>query len=235
LKGDKMKKLKWIMLVLAAIIIAAPVSADRVIFAPTGTILSGGEFKAEGAIQASGDNNKIYWLGVGLQQLELNVTRIEFDTDSVTESMEKSLRPTKAIFDLAPDTGDKVNIVGAAMSIVPETSLTPGVAVGIWDLTDETADGIGYYIAMSKVVPLTQELPLPIQDVKVHAGYGIKGIDGLFAGAEASLPLGLKLSAEWFQDELNYALGWGIGNTLQVKGYILDDETFYGLQFSSPL
>lgn len=222
-----------IALVLAALA-AGPVSADRIIFAPTGTVLSAGEVKAEAATSPSNDNSKVYWLGLGLQKFEVNAIRLDIKNDNpiVATSLKSSGR---ALIDFDNPTDEDLDIVNAQLSLVPETTLTPAVSIGAWDLTDKTAGGIGYFLAFSKAVPLTKELPLPVSDVKVHAGFGVSGIEDFFGGAEASLPLGIRVSAEYFQKDLNYAIGWGPVSGLQLKAYILDGETFYGLKFSSPL
>lgn len=206
--------------------------ADRIIFAPTGTTLSAGEVKAEAATSPSNDDSKIYWVGLGLQNFEVNAIRFDFKNDSPTVTKNRSR--TIVNFDTSLDEED-YDIVNAQLGLIPETTLTPAISIGTWDLTDKTADGTGYFLAFSKAVPLTKELPLPVSDVKVHAGFGISGMDNIFGGAEASLPLGLKVSAEYFQKDFNYALGWGPVAGLQLKAYILDGETYYGLKFSSPL
>lgn len=214
-----------------AVITVGPVSADRIIFAPTGTTLSPGEVKAEAATSPSNDNSRVYWAGLGMKQFEVNAIRLDVRNDNPVVTEYKS----RAIIDFNNPTGKDIDIINAQLNLLPETTLTPAISVGAWDLTDKTAGGTGYFFALSKGVPLTKELPLPVRDVKVHAGFGISGIEDFFGGAEASLPLGLNVSAEYFQKDLNYAIGWGPLPGLQVKAYILDGETFYGLRFSSPL
>ena len=214
-----------------AVIAVGPVSADRIIFAPTGTTLSPGELKAEAATSPSNDNSRIYWLGLGMKQFEVNAIRLDGRNDNPVVSEDRG----RAIVDFDDPESKDIDIINAQLNLVPETTLTPAISVGAWDLTDKTEGGTGYFLAITKGVPLTKELPLPIRDVKVHAGFGISGIEDFFGGAEASLPLGLRVSAEYFQKDLNYAIGWGPLPGLQVKAYILDGETFYGLRFSSPL
>lgn len=231
-----MKKFICIAIILAAGLVAVPVSADRVIFAPTGIVLGGGEIRGEAATSPSNDDSKIYWLGMGLQRLEINVMRFDFKTEA-PEAEETHQVGTigRSFFDIDGINSDDLNVVGAELSVIPETTLTPGIGIGVWDVTGETPDGRGYYLAISKMLPLTGSLPSPIRDVKVHAGFGIDGIDGFFAGAEATIPLGIRLSAEYFKEDVNFSVGWGIIPGLQVKAYILDGETYYGLMFSPPL
>lgn len=204
-----------IALILSAVICAGPASADRLILAPTGNVLRSGEIRAEGAISSSDSDGKIYWLALGLQRLEVNAARFDGGADVVGASGS--------------------DVFGAELSVLPETTLTPGIGVGVWDMTNETADGRGYYLALSKGVPLTKQLPLPIRDIRLHVGYGIEGIDGLFAGADAKIPLGFRLYAEFFKDDFNYALGWTVLPGLQVKLSVIDGDAYYGAQLSPPV
>lgn len=222
-----MRSLVCTAVILAALLAAVPVSADRIILAPTGSVLSPGEVRAEGAIKPGDSGSRIYWLGLGMQRVELSATRFVIPG-----------APVETVGDSLVDkiTGGKnTDLIGLEMSMLPETTMTPGVGIGIWDVTGKTSFGKGYYMAVTKSVPLTKQLPLPVQDVKIHGGYGINGIDGLFGGAEASLPLGIKLYAEYFQHDINYAVGWNPAPTLQLKVQVLDGDTFYGLQFSPPI
>lgn len=198
-----------------ALVLAGGVSADRVIFAPTGTVLGPGDIRLEGAVGTSNGDPKIYWAGIGLQRLEISGIRFESGASVLGASDD--------------------DVLGVELAILPETTLTPGIGVGIWDATDNTSEGRGYYLAVTKAVPLTKQLPLPIRDIRLHVGYGINGVDGIFAGADASIPFGLRLYAEFFQDDFNYALGLGLLPGLQVKVHVLDGDTYYGLQFRPPV
>jgi hypothetical protein len=221
-----MRSFICIAVILTAVLAAAPVSADRIILAPTGNVLAPGVVKAEGAVNPDDTSSRIYWVGMGMQRFELNATRFQISDSTLPE--------TGSLIDQIT-AGKTTDVIGLEFSLMPETSLTPGFGVGVWDFTGKTSFGKGYYLAMSKSVPLLKELPLPIHDVQVHAGYGINGIDGLFGGAQASLPLGIKLYAEYFQEDINYAVGWNPAPTLQLKFQSIDGEAFYGLQFAPPL
>jgi len=232
-----MKLAIMVALAVAAVLVTAPVLADRVIFAPTGTVLGGGDIRVEAAV-GSGDNlDKVYWAGIGLQRLEVSAFRLE-NSDWLHHLLPGGLSTRAASrFDLGSELVGKesLDVVNAELAVLPETTLTPGIGLGVWDISDQTRDGRGFFVAASKVLPATKEVPLPIHDIRVHVGAGIQGIEGLFAGAEASLPLGLKVYAEYFQNELNVAVGWKVLPAVQLKGYLLDGEPFVGLQISSPL
>lgn len=208
-------RLHFITAAVIAAICAGPVSADRVIFAPTGTTLAPGQIKAEAAIATADSSNRVYWAGIGLKRIEVNAFRVE---------------GTPTLAGARNDT-----VVGAEFSLLPETTLTPGLGLGIWDIANTTQEGRGYYAALTKAVPLTKQLPLPIRDIRLHVGYGINGVDGAFVGGEAKLPLGFSVSAERFLSQTNASLGLSIIPTLTIKASVLDGDTFYGLLFNSPL
>lgn len=195
---------------LAAALLASPVFADRIILAPSGNVLGTGGLNLEAAFDFSGDGN-IYWAGVGIKQLEINVVRFDDGVNVVG--------------------ANDATVVGAELNVMPETMFTPGVGVGVWDITSETSDGIGYYAMLSKMVPLTNTLPLPISNIKLHLGYGLSGVSGLIAGAEADVPFGLNLAAEYFKDDFNFAISKGILPGLRARLYSIDGDVFYGLQF----
>jgi hypothetical protein len=203
-----------VLLVALALLIALCVSqvhADRLIVIPTGITLNSGAVKAEAAWRSSDgddifvpkDADQINWLNIGISRFEIDARRL-----------------------VRSDGMDK-DTVGFEASILPETMLTPAIGIGVRDVSNELERG--YYLAVSKTVPLTNKLPLPIHDVKIHGGLGLKGeLEGLFIGAEAGLPMGLKISAELVDSKLNASLGWSPISKITLKGYSLDGEFFYG-------
>jgi hypothetical protein len=195
--------------------VLAPATADRIILAPTGNVKGLGDVTAEAAISPSNNDAKIYWLNVGLPRIELS--GIRFDSGSGAAG------------------ADQVDSFGAEFSLLPETTLTPGVGIGVWDMKEKTDDGRGYYLALSKELPIPRHIPTPIKGVRVHAGFGASGLSGIFGGAEATIPLGLTLSAEYFQKKFNFAIGWKPLPLVQGKVYLLDGETYYGIEVSTPL
>jgi hypothetical protein len=207
-------KITVLVLMLAAICIA-PVYADRIIFAPTGMTLSPGEVKVEGAISPSSNNNRVYWAGVGMQRFEINA--IHFTQNGSVMGISNA------------------DVINVELSLLPETTLTPGVGIGAWDIAGKTPSGTGYFFAISKQLPLTKSIPTPIRDIRVHTGFGINGIHGGFAGAEASLPFRLKIAGEYFQKDFNFSLAWTAIPAVQFKAYLLDKKPYYGVEFKTPL
>ncbi|MFN3650663.1 MAG: hypothetical protein ACK47B_13895 [Armatimonadota bacterium] len=90
-----------------------------------------------------------------------------------------------------PDGGDGDPIVNLKWNFLPETTLSPGVAVGVIDLFDEFDADPSWYIVASKTFP--QFIPA-LGGLRLHAGFG-GGIydEEIFAGAELALGTPLDL------------------------------------------
>ena len=206
------KFLGMIAIATLAALCATQVSADRLILMPMGSVLGRGSVKAEAAFGSGIDtgslspanSDRIYWANIGLGHLELTASRVE-----------------------GPG-GFESNALGVELGVLPETMITPALGIGVRDLGDDIGPGRGYYLAVSKSVPLTDVAPLPVHDIKLHAGYGFEGINGFFAGAQVGLPMKLTLSLEHDGENFNAALSWNMIPKVGLKVYSLDGHIFYG-------
>jgi hypothetical protein len=80
-----------------------------------------------------------------------------------------------------PDAGSRQNRMNAKWSIVPETVVTPGLAIGVEDINKE--DERSGYIVGSKALPL---------GFRVHYGIGDGRYDGVFGSIEKTIsPIGI--------------------------------------------
>lgn len=201
-----MKKCVVVMVVaLALVLCASQAFADRLVLTPTGSVLGRADLRGEAAFGP--DDTRLYWVNVGLGLVELEGSRMENDA------------------------GLKEDILSAEAALLPETILTPAVGVGVRDISDEIERG--YYVAVTKTVPLTDKIPFFLHDVKLHAGYGIDGINGLFGGAEIGLPMGFVLAGEYDGENTNASLSWEALPMVGLKVYSLDSEIFFGASFKS--
>ncbi|MCX6345413.1 MAG: DUF4148 domain-containing protein [Armatimonadetes bacterium] len=200
--------MKRTLLLTAALIICAciPASANYLLLAPTGTTLTTAQVRAEAALSPSGDNGQYYWLATGLMQVELNVLRFQ------------------------PTEGDVQNRLGAQWNFLPETMITPAVGFGVTDVTNDSSNGSGFYVAVTKRLPMSR-LPLIVKDLSITVGIGAGGIKGPFGSVEAHFPAGLFMQAEYDSHDFNGAVGWQPVSMFRVKAYTLHDETYYGAEF----
>jgi hypothetical protein len=205
--------LKLIAIVVLCCLVAGPVLADRLILTPTGHILTG--LKAEYAA-AAGEDFKAYWAQVGISRIEIEGARFQ---------------------DFGPDDADAVS---AAIQVVPETTFTPSVAIGVRDISDDTEgkgglyDGRSVYLAASVGIPVTGGAPLLFQDMKVHGGFGTGGsLSGFFFGVSGKLPMGIGLMGEYDTEDWNLAASYSVIPTLKLQASSIKGDIYYGALFSA--
>lgn len=216
-----MKKTIIFALLVVAIValFCAQACADRLITIPTGNTLAKASVKAE-AISGFSDGTttlvpfgevyRAYWVNVGLGNVEIEGTRY----------VERG--------------GDHKDCFSAELGILPETIITPAIGFGVRDIGNEIERGV--YLAVSKTLPLSDKIPMmPVRNIKVHGGYGIDGLNGIFLGAQADLPMHLTLSVEEVDSKFNASLAWNVIPKLSLKFYSLDGEFFYGASFRAGL
>lgn len=204
-----------LLLVLGCLMVISYASADRLILIPTGSTISTG-IKGEYAASAEGDDQKIYWASIGMSRFEIEGAR--FQDFPATE---------------------KTDALSAQVCVIPETSFTPAVAVGVRDISDETEglglpyDGQSFYAAVSKTVPITGGVPIIFQDMKVHGGVGTGSLGGVFFGVEGTLPIGLRIAAEYDTEEFNWAAIYSVAGPLKFKVSSIRNDLYYGAFLST--
>jgi hypothetical protein len=133
-----------------------------------------------------------------------------------------------------PGRGDSTE-VGGQLQILPEGFATPGLSLGIWDVASDTPRGRRVFLVISKSLSVVNWLPLWFKDIKVHGGLGTSGLSGVFAGAQASIPFGMTLVAEFDSSRTNFGLWWSPVKPLRVKAESWGGDFVVGAQFVSPL
>ncbi len=212
-----MKKVFSILLasILLGVVFAGMSFADRLLVIPQGTTFGIG-VKAEYLGRMDGDGNAVL-LNVGLPKIEIE----------------------GASFNNFNGGADKANVISAQLSIIPETSFTPAVSVGMRDIADDsTSDNSFYggrslYIAASKKIPITGGVPVLFEDMSVHGGFGTDSLKGIFFGVEGTLPMGLRLSAEYDSKKVNAGLSYKVIPTLRVDVASIKSDMYYGAKFST--
>ena len=199
-------RIKMFALAAVALIIIAtvgPAFAERNILTPTGVTLGTGRFRVEGIVQADDTDNRTYWAGIGLSRFEVEGQRVE-----TAES-------------------DSADLFNFELSLMPQTTFTPAVGVGVIDAADQL--NRSFYGAVTKTVPLTDSLPLPLRDIRLTIGIGSGSISGVFAGAEATL-LGFKLQAEYDSEDINASIGFPILGVATAKAMWIKDDFYVGVE-----
>jgi len=194
-------------LIAATLLFAAlitPALANNLILIPTGTTLTTGQVRAEAALSVDGTDGRYFWLGAGLQQYELNVTRFQ--------------RPHLAA----------ENVIDLQFCFIPETIFTPAVAFGINDLADQSRQGPGPYAVITRHLPLPEASPL--KGFAATVGFGVVGLRGPFLGVEAELPAHFVLQGEYDSRDYNAAIGWKLTPSFMLKAYTIRRENYLGAE-----
>lgn len=125
------------------------------------------------------------------------------------------------------------NYLNAKFSLLPETVLSPGLAIGVEDVTDKTERS--YFAVASKGLPL---------GFRIHAGVGNGRYDGLFAGIEKTInPVSIltgnstfpatTLIAEYDGRDMNYGARMSIIPGLKLDAGWRHDKTYVGVTFTN--
>ncbi len=127
-----------------------------------------------------------------------------------------------------PETGDSETIINAKYSIMKETFATPGVAVGVSDLSDEI-DSTPYVVVSKKL-----DVPgLAIKSLRGSVGLGSGTLDGVFAGLSAVITDNVTFMIEHDTDDINLGLQFaGYGGFRAHVDLIGGDDVGFGLNFN---
>jgi hypothetical protein len=131
--------------------------------------------------------------------------------------------------------GDDEIEVGGQFQILPEGIVTPGVAVGVWDVADEGPRGRRFFAVASYKVPVVDKLPLGMNNIKVHGGLGTNNLGPIFFGTQVGLPFALRFYLETDSEDFNVGLSWNPLRFLRLKAESWDGNAFFGVQLASPL
>jgi hypothetical protein len=199
-------KLHRLLGILTLALCAGSARADRLIWIPTAGV---GRIQGEYMAEADGKRG-VLTAQAGFRQFEL-LGRLykDFEDKDRTE-------------------------IGGQYVVLPEGFATPGVAVGVWDVGDNGPRGRRFFGVVSKSLEPINWLPF-LSGVKVHGGIGSNQLSGLFFGAEAGIPLGLRLYAEYDSNDWNAGLSWSPLPLLSLKAESWDGDFFVGAQIKSPL
>jgi hypothetical protein len=130
---------------------------------------------------------------------------------------------------------DDATEVGGQVQVLPEGFATPGLSLGVWDVAANGPRGRRVFLVVTKTVPVVNWLPLWFKDIKFHGGLGTGELSGVFAGAQASIPLGFTLAAEFDSSRTNFGLWWSPIKPLRLKAESWGGDFTIGAQFVSPL
>jgi hypothetical protein len=203
-------RVTFLLVALLCCTLAVSACADRLILIPTGSTVTG----LKGEFLAGDGDEKAYWANVGISRVEVEGAWFrDFDSEDS-------------------------DAISAQVSVLPETSFTPALSLGVRDISDDTNGASGLYngrsifLAASKGIPYSEGIPF-LQDVKLHAGVGTGSLSGVFFGAEAGLPGGLHVRAEYDTEDFNYAASLGVFPLVRVELVSIKSDIYYGARLSA--
>jgi len=182
---------------------------------PTGDTLGLASAKAEYVAGLSSSNSSAFWLNLGLPRLEIEGVRFRSPGHGTTDA------------------------ISGQVCVLPETTFTPAVAVGARDLSNSLDhknalyDGRALYVAVSKSLPMPKSFT-GIRNVKLHGGIGTGSLNGLFVGAEGTLPMNLIVAGEFDSQKLNASVAYQVIPGLRFHLSEIRGQGYYGISFVVP-
>ncbi|MCX7924967.1 MAG: hypothetical protein N2554_04040 [Fimbriimonadales bacterium] len=124
---------------------------------------------------------------------------------------------------------NRLEVYGLQYSLYPEIpGYAPGISVGVADLFDRSAQGRGYFLALSYGIAALGETPLD-HDLRVHLGFGWEGMPSLFLGFDIPLTNQIFLRAEHTGNHINAALVWRPSNQVELRGAVVRGITNWSI------
>jgi hypothetical protein len=120
---------------------------------------------------------------------------------------------------------------GAQMQLLPDGIVTPGVALGIWDVTNSSPMGRRAFLVLTKSLEAGQlGVPKPFQRVQLNVGVGTGRFGGPLAGIRADLPAGFSLVGEYDARRLNFGLWFNPVPAFSLRGELQNGNPFVGAE-----
>lgn len=196
-------------LLLALAGVPRSVAADRLILAPTGSIVHPGDLKAEHLFGA--DGGYVGWLNVGLPMQDMGV--------EVQAEWSRLGRETRETF-------------GAQYSVISEgftNDLAPSISVGVRDLPNRGPDGRAFFLALTKTFGLSVTQERVLRNWKLSLGVGSHRMGGLYAGIQGKFRPGFAAQAEYAYRRWSAAVSWPLLGPLAARASAIGGTAFYGV------
>lgn len=121
---------------------------------------------------------------------------------------------------------------GGLFQLLPDGVVTPGIALGMWDVTNSSRWGRRAFIVMTKgLEPGQLFIREPIQRLKLSFGTGTGRFSGIFAGIKADLPARFSLVGEFDARRFNAGIWYTPVRQLTLKAELQNGNPYFGGQF----
>ncbi len=184
-------------------------SGDRIVLAPRGLITTPGAARIEFATLADNSRSNIAWINAGLPQQDLG---LELEGEHFELGGQR-----RETFSL------QYTLTGNAFS-----DFAPAFSVGLRDALNKGREGRSLFAAATKTLGLSLNQEHLIRDLKVHAGYGTSKLGGAYVGLTGRFTLGFTANVEYVAHRFNAEIAVPVARNLQIRGYSLNGDVFYG-------
>ena len=185
-------------------------SADRVILAPSGNLLSPDTVRLEYLIAPDRRNESFaFFQYASPDGIELEFNRV----------------------DLAGDRKNRYSF-NIQYPFLADLGATPAISFGVRDISGTGLERQAFYIAAGKSVPLSDKQARFVKELRWSAGIGTGYFHAPFVGVQVRLSTGLKISAEWWRNRPNVSVSLPLTKAWNARAYSLNGDVFYGLTYT---
>ncbi|MFN3652038.1 MAG: hypothetical protein ACK47B_20880 [Armatimonadota bacterium] len=118
---------------------------------------------------------------------------------------------------------------GGMLQLLPDGVITPGVALGVWDLTNSSPWGRRGFLVLSKSLrPGQLGIPEGVERVQLTLGLGTGRLSGVFAGVRVDVAERVSLIAEYDARRLNAGLWVTLLKPLTFKAELQNGNPYLG-------
>lgn len=118
---------------------------------------------------------------------------------------------------------------GGLFQLLPDGIVTPGIAVGLWDVTNSTPFGRRAFFVLTKSLrPGQLGVPEFLERVQLTLGTGTGRFSGLLAGLRVDLPSHFSLVGEFDARRFNAGLWFTPSETISLKAELQNGEPYIG-------
>ena len=154
--------------------------------------------------------------------------------DGTKEGYATLLVPAGLAYELALrlyDDEDRSNRIegGGQFQLLPDGVITPGVSVGIWDVTNSGPRGRRAFLVVTKSLRAGQFfIRKPLERLQLTLGTGTGNFSGLFAGVRADLPGNFALVGEFDARRLNAGVWFTPIKQVTLKAELQNGNPYLG-------
>jgi hypothetical protein len=120
---------------------------------------------------------------------------------------------------------------GGLFQLLPDGVVTPGIALGVWDVTNSSRWGRRGFLVITKgLEPGQLFVRRPLERLKLTFGTGTGRFSGILAGLRADLPANFSLVAEYDSRRFNAGLWYSPVRQVTLKAELQNGNPYFGGQ-----